>query len=198
MTNDKKFKIKSEIRIEADIFYSPAFQCLSRSTMIALMRCLQKRKWEFEKIRGKKRMIYTNDEFIFPYAEAALLGIGTTQHWKNMIKLIEVGFLDLAYQGGSFQKYDHEKDYSRYKLSNRWRDYGTPLFREVNKPKVLRRAAYILENIKRQKLKTPSQTRRHYLHKCEGDGHKTVNTRFHESEGDKAQQKTAESLVSNG
>jgi len=194
----ENLKIQKEIRINADMYYSGAFKSLSRSAMLTLMRCLQKRKWAFEKVHGKKRMIYSNEEFIFPYAEAAFLGIGTTQYWKNINKLIEVGFLDLAYQGGWYQKHEREKDYSRYKLSDRWRDYGKPEFQEIKKQKVLRSEFHIRENIGRQKLKLTSLKRRCQLHKSEGDSSKTINRRLHESEGDTTAQKTSERLVSSG
>lgn len=191
-------KIKNEIRIIADMYYSEAFNSLSRSAIITLMRCLQKRKWTFERVRGKKRMIYSDEEFIFPYAEAASLGIKTTQHWKNINKLIEIGFLDLAYQGGWYQKHEREKDYSRYKLSDRWRDYGKPEFKKVEKQKVLRNNSYIRENMARRELKSTSLKRRCQLHKSEGDSLKTEIHRLHGSEGDNSDNKIPESLVSNG
>ncbi len=79
-----KYKIKNQIRIEADLFYSEAYHCLSASAINTLMRCLQKRKWERIRVRGKKQIVYTNEGFIFPYAEAAALGIASdTQYWKN-------------------------------------------------------------------------------------------------------------------
>lgn len=191
-----KFKIKKEIRIIADIFYSEAFMSLSRSAIITLMRCLQKRNWGFEGKRGKRKLVYSNEEFIFPYAEAAFLGIGTTQHWKNINKLIEVGFLDLIHQGGWYQKHEREKDYSVYNLSERWRQYGTPAFKEINKEKALRQDYYIRANIKRKNLKSTSRERRGQLHSSEGDRPETLNDRLHKREGDTTEQKTPESLVS--
>jgi hypothetical protein len=152
-----QFKIKNEIRLIADMFYSEAFNSLSRSTMLTLMRCLQKRKWKFEGEGKKNKMVYLNEGFIFPYAEATFLGIGTTQHWKNMTKLIEVGFIDMVHQGGWYQTHESEKDYNVYILSERWRDYGKPEFQEIKKEKVLRENAYIQKNIERQKLKSTSQ-----------------------------------------
>jgi hypothetical protein len=170
---DAKLKIKNEIRITADMFYSDAFKSLSRSAIITLMRCLQKRKWEVEGKGRKSKRVYLNNGFIFPYAEAAFLDIGTTQHWKNINKLIAVGFLDLVHQGGWYQKHEREKDYSVYQFSERWRKYGTPEFEEVKKEKSLREDCYIRQNIERQKLKLPSLTRRGQLYKSEGDSLKT-------------------------
>jgi hypothetical protein len=169
MTNDNKFKIRRKIFIEPDLFYSPAFKELSKSGIITLLRCLQKRKWEETKLRGKKQNVYTNEGFIFPYAEAAFLGIGTTQHWKNLNKLIEVGFLDLIHQGGWYQKHDREKDYSVYQLSERWRKYNTPEFVKIEKPKALPDSFHIKENIERHKLKVTSLQRSGHLQNSEGD-----------------------------
>lgn len=156
----QKFKIKRKIMIDPDMFYSEAFKGLSASALKTLMRCLQKRKWDKVKIHRKKQNVYRNDDFIFPYREAAFLGIGTTQHWTNIKKLIEVGFIDLVCQGGWYQKNEREKDYSVYKLSERWKKYGTPDFQEIKKSKVLREQFHIRENMKRQKLKVTSQKRR--------------------------------------
>jgi hypothetical protein len=193
----EKLKINNEIRIKAEIYYSEAFKAITRSgsTIITLMRCLQKRKWKFEGKRKSKKMVYLDEDFIFPYAEAAFLGIGTTQHWKNIKKLIEVGFLDPVHQGGWYQKHERERDYSVYKLSERWRNYGTPEFEKVEKAKVLPDSFHIREHIARQKLKTTSPKRSGHLHKSEVDRLKTKDDRLHESEGDKTNRKIPESFV---
>lgn len=190
-----KFKIKNEIRIIADMYYSEAFKSLSRSAMLTLMRCLQKRKWTVEGKGKKSKRIYLDEEFIFPYTEAAFLEIGTTQHWKNINKLIEVGFLDLAYQGGWYQKHEREKDYSRYKLSERWRDYGKPEFKPVAKKKALPISFHIREHLKQKKLKSTSLQRSRQLHNSEGDMLKMVNNRLHNSEVDEQENKIPESFV---
>jgi hypothetical protein len=101
----KQFKIKNKILIEPDMFYSGPFKALSASAIRTLMRCLQKRKWNKVKgSNGKKKIVYVNDGFIFPYIEATFLGIGTTQHSNNIRKLVELGFLDIVHQGGWYQK----------------------------------------------------------------------------------------------
>jgi NDP-sugar pyrophosphorylase family protein len=152
-----KYKIKSKIWFEADMYYSKAFRSLSKSAILTLMRCMQKRKWDKVKNRGKKQIIYSNDGFIFPYAEAKLLNIGTTQFWKNIRKLIDLGFIEVIYQGGWFQKLEKEKDYSVYKFSDRWKHYGTPDFKHVVKPKALPYNFTIQAHLKKKKLKVTSQ-----------------------------------------
>lgn len=194
--DSKTFRIKRDILIDDEVFYSEAFNSLSASAMRTFMRCLQKRSWKKERVNGKKQIVYTNPDFIFPYAEAAFLGIGTTQHWKNMKHLIEVGFIDLVYQGGWYQRHEREKDYSRYRLSDRWKKYGTPQFEHKEKEKVLLKDYYIRENMKRQKSKPTSQKRRGHLHKSEVDGTEAANNRLHESEVDGNQEKRRKGLVS--
>jgi hypothetical protein len=159
MEISNKYKIKNKIWIEPEMFYSEAYQNIKRSASIinTLLRCLQKRKWEKTKVRGKKQIIYTDDGFIFPYAEAEALNIAkNTQHWKNIKKLIEVGFLDVVHQGGWYRKHERTSDFSVYKYSERWRKYGTPEFETVEIPRVLPKHFHIRENIKRQKLKVTS------------------------------------------
>lgn len=153
----KEYRIQNKIWIEPDMFYSEAYQSISRSasTINTLLRCLQKRKWEKVKVGRRKQNIYTNEPFIFPYREAKeVLGIGKTQFWKNIIKLVEVGFIDVEYRGGWYQKHEKEKDYSRYKISERWRKYGTPDFIKIEKEKVLPPRFYIREHMKLVKNET--------------------------------------------
>lgn len=176
------YEIKNKILIEPDMFYSKAFKCLSASAIRTLMRCLQKRKWGKAKVNGKKRTVYYNDPFIFPYAEASFLEIGTTQHWKNIIKLVEVGFLEIEHQGGWYQKHEREKDYSRYINSDRWKKYGTPEFQKIDKHKVLPQRFHIRQNMERQKLKVTSQKRSDHLRKHEHDEGKKDDDRLHNNE----------------
>ncbi|MHB8137981.1 MAG: hypothetical protein ACYDGO_06275 [Smithellaceae bacterium] len=177
-----KYEIRNKIFIEPDMFYSKAFKCLSASAIRTLMRCLQKRKWGKEKVHGKKRIVYYDDPFIFPYGEAAFLEIGNTQHWKNIIKLVEVGFLEIEHQGGWYQKHEHEKDYSRYINSDRWKKYGTSDFKKIDKLKVLPPRFHIRQNMKRQKLKVTSLKRSDLLRKHEDDEGKKDNNRLHNNE----------------
>lgn len=158
-SNDRKHKLKREVRIEAEMFYSEPFKALSASAMRTLMRCLQKRTWEKHRRHGEKKIKYIDGDFIFPYGEAESLGIGTTQFWKNVTLLIELGFIDLAYQGGRYQRDQHEKDYSRYRLSDRWRKYGTDNFVKSVKTKVLDPDFYIRKNLERGKTKPTSRKR---------------------------------------
>lgn len=184
------FKIKKKILIEPEMYYSDAFKSLSASALRTLMRCLQKRVWEKKKVNGKKRIVYTDEGFIFPYFEAKFLCIGTTQFWKNMKILIERGFIDVVHQGGWYQKNEREKDYSVYKLSGRWKQYGTPYFEKAEKQKVLQPSYYIRKNLEKQKTKATSQKRSCHLHDDEVVEAKHDNNRLHDSEVDRKHQKS--------
>jgi len=196
----ENLKIKSQVRLDADIIYSKAFKEImsSGSAITTLMRCYQKRKWDDSRGR-KKKPAYLNEPFIFPYNEMKdLWGIRTTQHWKNMNRLIEVGFLDLEHQGGWFQKNERTKDFSRYTLSERWRKYGTPEFKKVEKERSLLDRFHVRENIARKKLKATSLKRSGHLHNSEDDRPKTGNSRLHDSEVDRTGKKDVQSLVALG
>jgi hypothetical protein len=153
MNISNKYKIRNSIWIDSEIFYSDAYREISSSASCinTLLRCLQKRKWETLKAGKKRKIIFNDDGFIFPYAEAKALGIcGKTMHWKNLIRLVDVGFLDLVHQGGWYRKHEKTSDYSVYKFSERWKKFGTAEFVEVHKEKVLPEHFHIRENIKRR------------------------------------------------
>ncbi len=192
------YKIKNKIWIEPDLFYSEAFRSISKSAsaIVTLMRFLQKRKWETTKVGKKKVTIYTDDGFTFPYAEAAALGIaGKTQFWKNIIKLVEVGFVDLVHQGGWYRKHERVSDYSVYKCSERWRKYGTPQFVKIEKSKVLPEHFHIRANMERQKLKVTSLKRTSHVHNNEHDSTTEDNRRVHNNEQSKQDTGNRQTLV---
>jgi len=104
---------------------------LSAKAMWVLQRFMQKRKWT--KTGGrKKQILYDNTGLCFTYAEAKYFNISTSQFHTILKHLIEVGFLDVEHQGGAYGR-----DYSRYRLSDRWRNYGTSLFKRVEKQRRL-------------------------------------------------------------
>jgi len=181
----KKYLIKNKIWFEPEMFYSDAFRTVvkSASAIVTLMRCLQKRKWEKTKVGKKKVTVYTDDGFTFPYAEAAGLGIcRKTQFWKNILKLIEVGLLDIVHQGGWYRKHEKVSDYSVYKCSERWRKFGTSDFVKVDKPKVLPEYFHVRANMERQKSKVTSLRRTSHVHNNEPDRFYANQERVHDNE----------------
>ena len=124
----KRFPLKRNIYLAWEMLDSAAFKTLSAKAIQALLRFLQKRTWS-----GKKnKTIYHNSGLAFTYAEATELGISRSQFYTIIKKLFEVGFIDIEHQGGGLAR-----DYSRYSISERWRDYGTSNFKPVTKKKVL-------------------------------------------------------------
>ena len=194
-----KHRNKRDVWIEADLFNSSAFRSISNSgsTIITLMKCFQKCRWKLVKISNrKKQREYTDDGFIFPYAEAADLKIAKkTQHWKNMSRLMEVGFIDLVHQGGWYRKHEKVSDYSVYKYSQRWRKYGTPEFIKFEKTKVLPEHFHVRANIERQKLKVTSLQRTSRVHSNEHDRPTSSNRCVHDSEHSNQASQTHQTLA---
>ena len=131
--NHEKYRLKTEAHVEADMITSKAFNSLSSACLRVLTRFLQKRTWTLGK-KGKK-VIYDNHGISFTYEEAFMvLGIPESTFLVTIKKLVEVGFIDVAYIGGR-----HKHDYSRYDVSDRWKAYGTPAFKFVEKKRVLQK-----------------------------------------------------------
>jgi hypothetical protein len=124
----KKYTLKRDIFIEWEMADSEVFKKLSGKAKNVLLRFLQKRTW-----RGKgKKTTYVNSGLAFTYTEAKALGTSTSQFHTIIKMLYEVGFVDIDHQGGGLAM-----DYSRYSISERWREYRTRNFKTVTKPKVL-------------------------------------------------------------
>lgn len=128
----KKFLLRRDAYLSWEILDSDAFKKLSAKGIQALLRFSQKRTWTDTKVNRKKKRVYNGKNLSFTYAEAQELGISTSQFHVILKKLIEVGFIDMEHQGGGLAR-----DYSRFTLSERWRDYGKPDFKKVIKKRVL-------------------------------------------------------------
>ena len=128
----KKFILKRDVYLSWEILNSDAFKKLSAKGIQVLLRFLQKRTWADTKVKKIKKRVYNDKGLSFTYAEAQELGISTSQFLEILKRLIELGFLDMEHQGGGLAR-----DYSRYALSERWRDYGKPDFKKVVKRRVL-------------------------------------------------------------
>jgi DNA-binding PadR family transcriptional regulator len=100
--------------------------------MWVLLRFLQKRTWSDAKVRGRKQRIYENSGLSFTYSEAKYFDISTAQFHRILKDLVEKGFLDPEHRGGGLGR-----DYSRYRLSERWQKWGTADFEEKTLKRVL-------------------------------------------------------------
>jgi hypothetical protein len=139
-----KYHLKVNIYLEHALFQSDAFKKLSAKEIFILLRFLQKRPWKKDKKRRGKP-VYDNKGIAFTYDEANCLGISTSKFCDGIKKLVSVGFLDVAHQGGPYGR-----DYSRYNISDRWRSYGTPLFQTVVKKRVLQQGLDVQSHIRRK------------------------------------------------
>jgi DNA-binding transcriptional ArsR family regulator len=155
-----KFTLKRDILLPWDLLNSAAFRSLSAKGIQVLLRFYQKRRWKwFKEGRKKKKIIYEDGGLVFTYTEAEALGISKSQFHTILKKLYELGLIDIEYQGGGLAR-----DYSRYSLSSKWRDYGTPLFRERTKPKAGRPGCDV-RSWMRKKSEQTTETRNGQLQK---------------------------------
>jgi hypothetical protein len=119
-------KIKNRIvggfvPITYEMISSSAFKELMGSALKALILCMRKVKTH----HPIDRFSY---QFELTYPEAKKQGICHTSFCRGMKQLQQVGFIDCVVRGGMrFQG----KSSSLYRLSQRWKKYGTPEFQET-------------------------------------------------------------------
>jgi len=150
-----KYKLKRDIFVQWEIMESEAFKKLSASGIWVLLRFLQKRTWDKvpQGRSRKKEVIYETTNLAFTYDEASAMGISQSTFHSVLKRLIELGFIDIAHQGGFFGR-----DYSRFNLSDRWEKYGTPEFKHVEKKRVLQKGLDVQTHIKKKNA-TESRSR---------------------------------------
>ena len=125
----KKFKLKRKAWIEPEMMESKAFRSLPATAMWVLLRFIQKQPWSESKVGGHKTRIYENSGLTFTYTEAEYFDIPGSTFLRSIRVLVERGFLDVEHRGGTFG-HGEIKDYSRFKLSNRWKAWGTDDFKK--------------------------------------------------------------------
>lgn len=93
------------------------------------------RKRQMEPVKRSKRSdewtIKNNGEIVYPYTEAEHKGVGRREFRNAIDELIEKGFLDIAHQGSG----GRSGDVTKYFLDNRWKEYGTTVFRPAKSPR---------------------------------------------------------------
>jgi hypothetical protein len=83
-----------------------------------------------KKKRGKKRYRVIDGEIDFTYREAAFRGLTSQKYSKALRELHKFGFIEVEKPGSALRG-----DWTFFKLSERWREFGTPNFRQVEFPK---------------------------------------------------------------
>ena len=116
---------------------------LSKTGQNVFLLFLTKRQFEKVGRKGKEKWaIVNNGEIVFPYCEAKeKYGIPASTFSKAIDKLIEFGLIDINHHGGGMLK-----DMTTYYISERWRDYGTPAFKERSRQKDTRGLGFTPKN----------------------------------------------------
>ena len=151
----KKYSLKRKVWIEPEMMESKVFRSLSSKMMWVLLRFLQKITWEKRKMSGSatKLNIYEKGGLVFTYDEAIQFGISKSRFHIIIKELVEKGFIDIEHQGGCYGR-----DYSRYKLSERWHKWGTAEFEKVTKQRVLQ-SGLDVQSRKKAKSKKGTENR---------------------------------------
>ena len=79
---------------------------------------------------------YTHVVFIFPYAEALKLGYAKKTFYRAINSLYQFGFIDILEIGGLRGS---GKTNSKFKLSDRWKDYGLFSFQKADRRGLIER-----------------------------------------------------------
>ncbi len=120
------------IRIGFDLLHSHAYRRLNYAPAIKVLNWFHE-KLKVEKIpnkRGKERYRVTNNsEISFTYKEARLRGLTDQKFHRALLELHGLGFIDIAHPGSGFRG-----DYTKFTISDRWRDFGTDKFRSIKFP----------------------------------------------------------------
>jgi hypothetical protein len=128
----KDYRLRRKVWIEPEMMESEAFKSLTGTQMWILLRFLQKVTWTNTKVGGQKIRVYDKKGLMFTYREAQHFGISDSTFNRAVGELVAKGFIDVEHQGGFYGR-----DCSRYRLSDRWKQYGTQDFIEVRKGRVL-------------------------------------------------------------
>jgi hypothetical protein len=133
---EKQIRMHWAVRIPNDVIYSHAFLSLDSPVALkVLMICHMKTRQR--KIQGKRRgkekyELVDEGRFSFTYSEAHLLGFSVGQFSRALKELHSRGFIDIAKMGSGLRG-----DFSEFRLSERWRNFGTERFQSVEFPKAV-------------------------------------------------------------
>ncbi len=140
-TRDQKWRDRQrdlrwdKMYVSRGMILSQAFASLrTPAAYRVLFVFLSKCRWEQVRrpcTREKVWTITNNGEIVFSYREAKERHGMTDGVFRRAIdELVAVGFIDVAHSG-----YGLMKDVTLYAVSDRWEHYGTPQFRQAERPK---------------------------------------------------------------
>ena len=141
--NSHKIHKSIKIVFERQLLNSSAFIKLPGTASKVLFWFLARRQYVSGKVKGSKEWTnYNNGEIVFSYAEAVTrFKLSRPTYSRALTALIKYGFVDINHHGGGMIK-----DMSTYYISERWRDYGTPDFKEKIRRKDTRGLGFTKKN----------------------------------------------------
>ena len=143
--NSHKIHKSIKIVFERQLLNSSAFIKLPGTASKVLFWFLARRQYVSGKVKGSKEWTnYNNGEIVFSYAEAIdkdKFKLTRPRFRRALDNLIKFGFIDINHHGGGMAK-----DMTTYYISDRWRDYGTPDFKEKSRRKDTRGLGFTAKN----------------------------------------------------
>jgi hypothetical protein len=128
---------EGKIYIKKELLESKAYRSLSRCAILIYQDFLAKRIMKPAKRNRKKIwVIVNNGEIIYPYSEAEENGFSKQQFRNAIDELQGKGFIDIKHLGkGGRKPAEGTGDVSKYWIDDRWKDYGTDVFRPPRNPR---------------------------------------------------------------
>jgi hypothetical protein len=123
--------------VEHKLIRSKAFRTLDKWSMLIYFDFLRLRQMDPVKRKtGTYWIIKNNGKIVYPYSVAEKKGISRRNFRNSIDKLIERGFLDITHQGkGGRKPKGSNGDVTKYKIDDRWKEYGKPGFKPAKKPR---------------------------------------------------------------
>lgn len=146
---EHNWAIKEWAAVDKEILYSEAFAELNATAMRVYLRFLQKRPFSKEGKRSKQ-VRYKNTGLVFTYQEASCFKISRSSFARAIRDLIEKGFIEIEHQGGTI---GNGRDWSRYRLIDDWKDYGTDKFILREKAPVIQYSSAIKRHNEKKRMK---------------------------------------------
>ena len=117
-----------------ELYSSRAFDSLNGRDIKVLLMFYSKRQFLDKKTTKKcnipKDFVVNKDDIRFPYREAEAYGVCRSQFRRAVIKLQEVGFIEVSIQA-------YERHCTVYSISTRWKNYADEPFEVVKSDNLL-------------------------------------------------------------
>jgi len=121
------------VRIEYSLLHSDAFKTLHYVPSIKVLLWFYE-KVRIKKVRGgrnhKRKYERLNSDICFLYEEAELRGLSRQQFSRALKELYSLGFIEIKKPGSG-----RRGDFTRFDVSERWRQFGDPNFKCPPYPK---------------------------------------------------------------